>query len=265
MLVQLPLAKETVSKSKKLLAALEANRGALIEKEIALISESQKYESDDKLSEAVVDLKVELGRKRAEWEQYQKQQELLAGIQKKIDACQQKSTGIREKKNKIGKWLSVLKYAQTVFQRNGLPAYLNQQICPELNQAAQEYAELFAQSEIQVRFAVDEEGRLDIQVVNAHGGELVEDQSEGEMKMASLITSFAVRSVAPKTNLLILDEPGAGLDATSARSFARGLRKVVNRFSCILLTTHNQSILSELADVELVTVRKKNRVSEVVE
>lgn len=220
---------------------------------------------NQKLACEVSDLQLKMEKLKFEWVQYKKQQELIDGLMKKVNQCRELSGDLGKKKNKIGKWLKVLKYSQSVFQRNGLPASLNEQICPELNQAAAEYAELFAQREIQVRFAVDEEGRLDVKVINAHGGETVADQSEGEMKMASLITSFAVRSVAPKTNILILDEPGDGLDAISARSFARGLKQVTDRFGSILLTTHNPAILSELADAKLVVVRKENGISEVVE
>ena len=224
-----------------------------------------KWLRNKSLAGEVSDLQVRMEKLKFEWLQYKRQQELIDGLQKQVNQCKELGSGLTRKKIKIGKWLKVLKYSQSVFQRNGLPASLNQQICPELNQAAAEYAELFAQREIQVRFAVDEEGRLDVRVINAHGGEGVADQSEGEMKMASLITSFAVRSVAPKTNILILDEPGDGLDAISARSFARGLKQVTDRFGSILLTTHNPAILSELADAKLVVVRKENGISEVVD
>jgi predicted ATPase len=227
--------------------------------------EASKWLRNKELAAEVSDLQLEMERLRAEWRQYQKQKELVDSLRAKVAICKKKYAVLDAKKKKIGKWLKVLKYAQTVFQRNGLPAYLNEQICPQLNQAAAEYAELFAQGEIQVRFAVDEEGMTDVKVINAHGGEEVKDQSEGEMKMASLITAFAVRSTAPKTNILILDEPGDGLDSVSARSFAKGLKQVVSRFGCILLTTHNQHILSELADAKLVVVRKENGISEVVD
>jgi DNA repair exonuclease SbcCD ATPase subunit/DNA repair exonuclease SbcCD nuclease subunit len=226
--------------------------------------EASKWRRNKELSAEVRDLQLEQERLLVEWRHRKKQEELLNRLKEKVSACRKKRLDLDIKKNKIGKWLRVLKYSQSVFQRNGLPAYLNEQICPELNQSAVEYSELFAQGEIQVRFAVDEEGRMDVKVINAHGGEGVEDQSEGEMKMASLITSFAVRSVAPKTNILILDEPGDGLDPVSARGFAKGLKQVVNRFGCILLTTHNQYILSELADAKLVVVKKENGISEVV-
>jgi len=230
-----------------------------------LEEKKEAWQENEELEIKIAKLSSELEKLRFEWEQYQKQQQLIDSLLKKVVACQERGGKLTQQKNKIGKWLKVLKYAQTVFQRNGLPAYLNEQICPELNQSAAEYSELFAQGEIQVRFAVDEEGMTDVRVINAHGGEEVKDQSEGEMKMASLITSFAVRSTAPKTNLLILDEPGDGLDAISARSFARGLKKIVGRFGTILLTTHNPAILSELADAKLVVVRKQNGVSEVVD
>jgi len=196
-----------------------------------------------------------------------KQQEQQEGFIRKLQARKKVALEAKEKlEERIGKikrWLEVVKYAETVFARNGLPAYLNAQICPQLNQAAEKYAELFTQREIQVQFGVDEEGQLDVQIINANGGETVDAQSEGEMKVASLITSFAVREVAPKTNLLILDEPGDGLDGPSARQFARGLKEIAGQFSTILLTSHNPNIISELADAKQVRIVKQNGVSHV--
>lgn len=230
-----------------------------------LIGEKEKWSFNEKLDEEVTTLLVRLQTAQAEVEQFKKQEELLTSLRTKLKEQKREQHELEEKKSKLGKWLKVLKYAHAVFKRDGLPAYLNAEICPELNQAAQEYSELFSQNEISVRFAVDEEGQLDVVVINAHGGEGVNDQSEGEMKMASLITSFAVRAVAPKTNVLILDEPGDGLDSVSARAFARGLKKVSGRYECILLTTHNPAILSELSDARLVTVVKEKGISRLEE
>lgn len=230
-----------------------------------LQKEQKKWSNNPVLQEELMEARVNLESCKIRLDQREQQSTLICNLETKLMVCSQKAANLKRQKKRLSKWLSILKYAQTVFQRNGLPAYLNAQICPELNQAAAEYAELFAQSEIQVQFQVDAEGRLDVQVVNAHGGEGVEDQSEGEMKMASLITSFAVRSIAPKTNILILDEPGDGLDSTSARAFARGLKSVLKKFSSILLTTHNPAILSELADASLIRVVKENGISRVEE
>ena len=198
-------------------------------------------------------------------DQYTKQKTLISTWKKKREKLLEEVEVKKKTVSKYSKWMKVLIYAEQVFARNGLPAFLNAQLCPQLNREAAYYSELFAQKEIQVQFLVDEEGRMDVQIVNAHGGESVQDQSEGELKMASLITSFAVRASAPKTNLLILDEPGDGLDSVSARHFARGLREVTKKFGTILCVTHNANILSELADSKLVTIVKENGISRVEE
>ncbi len=194
-------------------------------------------------------------------EHFEKQKTLLFQLKVKRERILEQMQVQKQKEIKLRTWLGVLLYAEQVFSRGGLPAFLNQQLVPQLNVEADYYAELFAQKEIQVHFVVDEEGSLDAQVINAHGGENIQDQSAGELKMASLITSFAVRSVAPKTNLLILDEPGDGLDPVSARQFARGLREVTKKFSCILCVTHNGEILSELEDSRRVLIVKENGIS----
>ena len=253
------------SSSKALQAQREGFRSTVnalrerIEEKDALLA---KWLRNQKLAIATSDARDELRRCKADYEQYKKHHEFSQQMRKQLAELDASIVLLNKKKQRVSRQLSMMKYAQSVFQRNGLPAYLNAQLCPQLNQAAVEYAELFTGGEIQVHFAVDAEGRMDVRVINSHGGEEVQDQSEGELKMASLITSFAFRSVAPKTNLLILDEPGDGLDAVSARAFARGLRKVVKRFGTILLTTHSPAILSELSDVNVVKIVKKNGVSE---
>jgi DNA repair exonuclease SbcCD ATPase subunit len=236
-----------------------AQRQKRIREELSSLVRNQKLEVE------VSDLREEWHSLEGRKDELEKQERLLEKLRQRIVAEKRVIEEKKKKYDKFKRWYRVLEYAERVFARNGLPAFLNAQLCPELNQAAEYYADLFSQGEIQVRFAVDEEGRMDVQVVNVHGGELVEDQSEGEMKIASLITSFAVRTAAPKTNLLILDEPGDGLDPVSARAFSKGLREVVKKFGTILLTSHNPVILSELGDAKLVMVVKENKISRVEE
>jgi DNA repair exonuclease SbcCD nuclease subunit/predicted ATPase len=223
-----------------------------------------KWRRNQQLAIKVGDAHDNLLKAREKLKQCKKESALLAGLKDRIAKENIALSELKEKRTRLAKRLEIIKYSQSVFQRDGLPSFLNAQICPELNSYAREYAEIFAQSEIQVHFGVDAGGQLDVKVLNAHGGENVEDQSEGEMRMASLITSFAVRSLAPKTNLLILDEPGDGLDPISARNFAKGLLAIAKKFAIILVTTHSPAILSELADSRTIQVVKENGVSQVV-
>jgi DNA repair exonuclease SbcCD nuclease subunit len=236
-----------------------------VDKKFAEINkEAGKWVRNQKLAAMVSDLRDVWQELKAEAKAQEQQVELIERLKKRREKMINHICGLEDKKKKFDKWFTVVKYAQTVFQRDGLPAYLNAHVCPELNQSAAEYSELFAQGEIQVRFEVDQEGSMDVVVVNAHGGDKIEDQSEGEKKLASLITSFAVRSIAPKTNLLILDEPGDGLDAISAKAFAKGLREVAGRFCTIIVVSHNEHILSVLSGEQQVSIIKENKVSRVV-
>lgn len=153
-------------------------------------------------------------------------------------------------------------YAIQAFSRDGIPAFLNRQLCPILNRASDYYADLFSDKEVQVRFHV-EAGEFIPQIINAKGGERIKDQSEGELALAGLISSFALREAAPETNLLVLDEPGNGLDPQTARQFARSLKVLVKRFKLILVTTHNENIASALEGERTITVRKHNGISKV--
>jgi DNA repair exonuclease SbcCD ATPase subunit/predicted phosphodiesterase len=151
-------------------------------------------------------------------------------------------------------------YCEQAFSRDGIPAYLNAQLVPVLNRAARYYAEKFGDGEVQVRFeSID--GELEPRILNAHGGESIHDQSKGERALAGLVASFALRECATKSNLLILDEPGDGLDPVNARKFATSLRDISRKFGTVFLTTFNPDILQALADESWVTVTKKNGIS----
>ena len=158
--------------------------------------------------------------------------------------------------------LEFYQYCEKALSRDGIPAFLNALLCEPLNTAAEFYSELFADKALQVRFEL-ENGEFVPVILNATGGESIEDQSDGERALAGLIASFALRETTPKCNILILDEPGNGLDPSAARQFAKGLRGLIGKFDSIWLTTHNSAIASELVDQEIITVKKQNGVSSV--
>ena len=175
-----------------------------------------------------------------------------------------KKNKYKTKLKKLRKRRKMYEFAAQAFSRDGIPAFLNRQLCPVLNKAAEYYAELFSDSEIQLRFEINKGEFVPI-VINDKGGESIDDQSAGERALAGLIASFALREVAPSTNILILDEPGEGLDEQTTRQFARALQKLKEKFDSIWLTTHNQVLLSELSGENIITVRKKNKIAKVIQ
>ncbi len=148
--------------------------------------------------------------------------------------------------------------------RDGLPAHLCGSICPVLNASALKFSELFTRGALGVQFTFSE-GELDIQVNNRHGGSGLDDQSQGEMRMIGLIAAFSLRDVLVPYNLLILDEPGEGLDAVNAKAFADGLSEVAERFGSLFVVTHNTRILSALEPARRFHVIKENQVSKLLE
>lgn len=148
--------------------------------------------------------------------------------------------------------------------RDGLPAYLCSVAVPQLNAAAKRYSQAFAEGEISVQFAF-QDGDIDVQIHNLHGGRRMRDQSQGESRVAALIAAFAFRDVLVPHNLLILDEPGEGLDSENARAFAHGLKTVARRFGSVFVTSHNPFFLSELEPDYHLEVTKQNGISEVKE
>lgn len=149
----------------------------------------------------------------------------------------------------------MLEFAKKAFHRSGMPIYLSMALCPVLNSAAEEYSNVFTDGKLKVSFKV-ENGEFDVDVINPTGSQTVKGQSVGEAAMAGIIAAFALREPAPKTNLLVLDEPGHGLDQEGARQFAEGLLKLKDRFETILLVTHSPAIESVLAGEHLWMVEK---------
>jgi DNA repair exonuclease SbcCD nuclease subunit/tetratricopeptide (TPR) repeat protein len=151
--------------------------------------------------------------------------------------------------------------SQTV-GRDGLPAYLASIVVPQLNAAAIRYSQVFSEGEIGLRFEISG-GDIDVEVVNVHGGKGIKDQSMGEMRMAGLIAAFAFRDVLVPHSILILDEPGEGLDGENAKRFARGLNEVAAKFGSVFIISHNERVLSELEPDHHLIVTKKDGVSTV--
>lgn len=156
--------------------------------------------------------------------------------------------------------LEMLQYAKAAFHRNGIPLALSIALCPVLNAAAEEYSSIFNSGKIKVRFSVHE-GDFDAEVINTAGSTQTKGQSIGEAAMAGVITAFALQHAGPRCNLLILDEPGHGLDAEGQKEFAQGLMKIRDRYETMIVTTHSQIIESILGGETVWVVEKDNRVS----
>jgi DNA repair exonuclease SbcCD ATPase subunit len=156
----------------------------------------------------------------------------------------------------------LLEYSQKAFHRSGMPLYLASSLCPLLNKAAEEYSEIFTEGKIQVVLSIiDNEFIIDI--VNPHGSNRSDGQSVGESAMAGTVAAFALIEACPRTNLVILDEPGHGLDSVGAKQFAKGLLalKESGRFGTILVTTHSGIIEGMLSGEKQWVVTKQNGIS----
>lgn len=160
--------------------------------------------------------------------------------------------------------INFLTFGVKVFSKDGLPAYMIRSIVPQLNIAAEKYARIISENEIKVKFVVDNDGAIDIKIRNKHGGKGIVDQSQGETRIASIITSFAVREVINPANLLILDEPGEGLDQHNAKLFAQVLKEIAKKFGTVMLTTHSPVILAELDSERRLNIEKHNKIARLV-
>ena len=192
----------------------------------------------------------------------------LEAEQNKRRAYLQRQTRIlqaaREEMSDLEITLSMYEYARKAFNRAGMPMYLAAGLCPLLNKAAGEYSELFWGGAVGVEFAVVD-GEFEVNPMNASGSSRLDGQSVGEAAMAGVVAAFSLVEAGPKTNLLILDEPGHGLDELGARRFAQGLIKLKQRWGTILCVTHTPAIEAALAgEAKVWTVEKRKRISRLI-
>lgn len=180
-----------------------------------------------------------------------------------IEARKRKVSMLTDAARCLSEELDFFDFCIHVFSRDGLPSYMAASLCPRLNAASEYYSRLISEGEIRVRFDMAG-GDIDVQVDNLHGGDKIEDQSQGESRIASLIVALSLRQVMVPTNLIIMDEPGEGLDATNAQIFARALRTIAPQFGCLLVSTHNPHIAAELSDERQIQIVKKDGVSKLV-
>lgn len=186
-----------------------------------------------------------------------------AVLEKQLQDAQAYITELNKTLSRLDKKMERYQFALRALSRNGIPLYVAGALCATLNKAAEEYSELFSDSSIKLMFDVIN-GEFAVDVVNLNGSQTVAGQSKGESSVVGHIAAFSIRDVAPKTNLLVLDEPGSGLDPVAAKQFALGLLKLKSRWGTIIVTNHNPIISEVLAGEKIWTVTKKNRVSRLI-
>ena len=152
--------------------------------------------------------------------------------------------------------MEMLEFSKKAFHRTGIPLYLSMALCPLLNKAADEYSDVFTDGNLKVSFRV-EDGEFAVDIVNPSGSATVDGQSIGESAMAGIVVAFALREAAPKTNLLVMDEPGTGLDPEGCKAFARGILRLKDRFETMILVSHSPYIEGLLSGETVYTVRKR--------
>jgi len=160
--------------------------------------------------------------------------------------------------------VAFFKWAVVAFGRKGIPAFLVGRLCPVLNGAMERYAQVFNNGEIQVRFDLEGD-QLVPTVMNRSGSGFLLGQSCGELRMVSISVCFALWEIVSPVNLLVLDEPGEGLDELNAVQFAECLlRHIPSLVGSIWLVTHNPSILGPLEAENTIHLVKENKVTQIL-
>ncbi len=260
-IMQLEDVKNTLSE--KLASSIVGHKKVAKESRAArtlLVLEYEKLEEKQKENDRkIFELRIRVTNVKEELHRRDKELVKVEGLRKKLLALHIERTKMKVVLFQVEHEKMFLDYCSRTLSRKGLPAYLNRFLCPKLNKAAKRYSDIFSDGEINIRFSV-EDGQLLGNVLNHNGGAQVNDQSDGELRMASLITCFAQRDVQAPCNLMTLDEPGTGLDSVNAKVFAERLKEI-GKHQTVLVASHNQAILSELASEETWEVTKHKGVS----
>jgi exonuclease SbcC len=187
----------------------------------------------------------------------QRMEKELAAIKRRLAACQAVM-------HKMAIDREMLEYARKAFSREGIPLYLSASLCPLLNKAASDWGDLLTDGKLKVLFAV-QDSEFTASIINPSGSATSDGQSVGEAATAGLITALSIREIgSTKTNILILDEPGHGLDAEGAKIFAQSLLKLKGKIPTILVTTHNPAIEGVLSGEKTWQITKKNSYSSLI-
>lgn len=262
------ISQAALAKRIEAVAELKAELETFKERRVALLARAERLEARHAAKTAAQEHEARasaslLAKAEATYQHAQEQQVQQDKLSRRLGSAKAALHTSKEQHAVAVKRCNVLEYIVQSFGKDGIPAYLSAGLCPALNRAAAKYSELFAGNEIQVRFLTSG-ADIDVSVVNVHGGEAVEDQSQGETRLAGLITGFALREVINPCNMLILDEPSESLDAVNAKAFAEGLCKVADQLGTVLLTSHNPWILGELGNQNKLAIRKSNGVSRII-
>ena len=78
------------------------------------------------------------------------------------------------------------------------------------------------------------------------------DQLSGGQKKRA----FVARCIAQEANIMLLDEPFAGVDKRSEATITKLLREVADQGGSVLISTHDLHALPNLADQAILLMRK---------
>lgn len=254
--------KATLAKISEIVLSKEARAAKLIQK---LNDHTERTNwADSELNTARAQLKTIQEGETLETKRNQKAAEKRKSLkQKRLKVKSLLRASTQRRKDLIGD-MERIEYAAKALHRSGIPLYLAASLCPVLNRAADEYSNIFINGAIKLNFEVNDSD-FDVSILNTAGSASSDGQSVGERAMAGIICAFALREVAPKTNLLILDEPGHGLDSEGARQFAKGLIRLKDQYESIIVTTHSPVIEGLLeGEATVWTVKKKNGISRLI-
>jgi DNA repair exonuclease SbcCD ATPase subunit/DNA repair exonuclease SbcCD nuclease subunit len=125
----------------------------------------------------------------------------------------------------------------------GIPSYLVQNLVPRLNQAVCRLYTIL-DPPVSVDFYAEDES-LKVRIAAIHGGRALNEVSNGQKQLASVMVTLALRSLVD-SNVLFLDELEIGLDAENCQKLAELVNSLKEYYPCIIVASHNPRLLEYL-------------------
>lgn len=174
--------------------------------------------------------------------------------------------------NDINDELVIVNALVNIFGTSGLKGYVFENITPELNRIANEYARILDDILIEISTVTklksgEIRDKFSINVDNLHGAKVFNGNSGGEQQKINLAISLAFNTLlrgmsSNAPDIIFLDEPFESLDAGSSERVVELCEKFGENLGKVFIITHNQSLKDIIPTV--LKVVKENGYSKIM-
>jgi len=199
------------------------------------------YELMEELDGKLTDLNMELSGFKAEQEdiEFDKNQSLkrIGGLQRDLEGL----FDSEEEHKEISEKFEVYSMLSDVYSPKGFPAWVLKSRLPLVNEFINDFVDDVAGFKVELEF---KKSKLNIYITDSVSKRPIELASGAEKAITSLALKVGLRKLSklPKSDFLVLDEPGVWLDAENTQRYSDFLKRVSEEFRFILLITHMEGL-----------------------